>query len=157
MCIRDRYSLLWTINAGIIVIVQAILSRFTIFKSLFRQILFGTLMFAISFVTLIFAKDFAHFALSMVILTLGEATAMPSIPTYVNDLSPDSSKGKYQGLTLSASSIGRALGPLFGGLIIEDFGYIQFFAVAAIGIFLLLVMLIPMHAKLQKKLKLFVK
>lgn len=151
------YSLLWTINAGIIVVVQAILSRVTIFKSLFRQILFGTLMFAISFVTLIFAKDFAHFALSMVILTLGEATAMPSIPTYVNDLSPDSSKGKYQGLTLSASSVGRSLGPLFGGLIIEDFGYIQFFAVAAIGIFLLLVMLIPMHAKLQKKIKLFMK
>lgn len=152
------YSLLWTINAGIIVVVQAILGRFpNIFKSIFQQILFGVTMFAISFVTLIFAKDFAHFALSMIILTLGEATAMPAIPTYVNDLSPDSSKGKYQGLTLSMSSIGRALGPLFGGLIIEKYGYIDFFIVAAVGIFLLLVLLIPLHAKLKKKLKLFVK
>lgn len=150
------YSLLWTINAGIIVTVQLILSRFPmIFKTLFHQIMFGITMFALSFVTLIFAKDYPHFVFSMVTLTLGESTAMPAIPAYVNELSPASSKGKYQGLTLSTAAIGRALGPLFGGLIIDQFGYIQFFIVAAIGIFLMVVVLVPMHQRLKKELELF--
>ncbi|MBD5430655.1 MFS transporter [Lactobacillus sp.] len=150
------YSLLWTINAGIIVIVQAILGKFpNLFKTLFHQVIFGVTMFAISFITLIFAKDYPHFVFSMVTLTLGEATAMPAMPAYVNDLSPDSSKGKYQGMTLSTSAIGRAFGPLFGGLVIDKFGYINFFIVAAIGIFLMIVMLVPLHARLKKQLKIF--
>lgn len=150
------YSLLWTINAGIIVVVQLILGRFpNIFKTLFYQVIFGVVMFAISFITLIFAKDYAHFVFSMVTLTLGEATAMPAMPAYINDLSPDSSKGKYQGMTLSTSSIGRAFGPLFGGLVIDKFGYINFFIVAAVGIFLMFVMLVPLHARLKKQLKVF--
>lgn len=150
------YSLLWTINAGIIVIVQAFLSRFpNTFKTLFHQIVFGVTMFAISFVTLIFAKDYAHFVFSMITLTLGESTAMPAMPAYVNDMSPATSKGKYQGLTLSTSAIGRAFGPLFGGIIIDRFGYINFFIVAAAGIFLMLLIVLPLHAKLKRQLEIF--
>lgn len=150
------YSLLWTINAGIIVIVQAFLSRFpNTFKNLFHQVVFGVTMFAISFVTLIFAKDYAHFVFSMVTLTLGESTAMPAMPAYVNDLSPIDSKGKYQGLTISTSAVGRAFGPLFGGLVIDKFGYINFFIVAAFGIFMMLAIIVPLHTRLKGQLKIF--
>lgn len=150
------YSLLWTLNASVIVIMQGILARFpNMFKNLFHQIIFGIFMFSLSFITLVFAKDFAHFALSMFILTLGEATAFPAIPAYVNDLSPKTSKGKYQGATMVASGIGRAFGPLFGGLVIDQAGYIPFFWVAAIIIALMIVMMIPIYAKLAKKLTLY--
>lgn len=150
------YSLLWTLNASVIVIMQGILARFpNIFKNLFHQIIFGICMFSLSFITLVFAKDFAHFALSMFILTLGESTAFPAIPAYVNDLSPKTSKGKYQGATMVASGIGRAFGPLFGGLVIDQAGYIPFFWVAAIVIALMIVMMIPIYAKLAKNLTLY--
>ena len=150
------YSLLWTLNASVIVIMQGILARFpNIFRNLFHQIIFGICMFSLSFITLVFAKDFAHFALSMFILTLGESTAFPAIPAYVNDLSPKTSKGKYQGATMVASGIGRAFGPLFGGLVIDQAGYIPFFWVAAIVIALMIVMMIPIYAKLAKKLTLY--
>lgn len=150
------YSLLWTLNAGIIVLVQVILTRFPkIFKTSFQQVAFGILMFSISFVTLIFAKDFTHFAISMTILTFGEATAFPAIPAYVNDLTPLQNKGQYQGLTMVASSIGRALGPLIGGLIIDATGYISLFVVAAIVIFTTLVILVPIHERIKKKLVFF--
>lgn len=150
------YSLLWTLNASIIVIMQGILARFpNIFKNLFHQIIFGIIMFSISFITLVFAKDFAHFALSMVILTLGEATAFPAIPAYVNDLSPATSKGKYQGYNMVASGIGRAFGPLFGGLVIDKAGYIPFFWVAAVLIFCMVIVMIPTYLKVRKKLKIY--
>lgn len=150
------YSLLWTLNASIIVIMQGILARFPrMFKTLFHQIIFGIFMFAISFITLVFAKDFTHFALSMIILTLGEATAFPAIPAFVNDLSPSTSKGKYQGATMVASGIGRAFGPLFGGLVIDKAGYIPFFWVASILIALMIVVMIPLYLKLHQKLTLY--
>lgn len=150
------YSLLWTLNAGEIVIIQAILTRFQrIFKTAFHQIIFGLCMFSLSFVTLIFAKDFGHFAFSMIILTLGEATAFPAIPAYVNDLSPISSKGKYQGETMVASSIGRAFGPMFGGLVIDQLGYLPLFIIAAIAICLLVVCLLPLHRHLRDQLTLY--
>lgn len=150
------YSLLWTVNALIIVIIQAVLARFEhIFKTTFQQMVFGILMFSLSFVTLIFARDFSHFLLSMVILTFGEATAFPAIPSYVNDLTPIEVKGEYQGLTIVASSAGRAIGPLIGGLIIDRFSYIPFFIFAAIIIFLCLMILVPMHTRVKPKIKLF--
>ena len=150
------YSLLWTLNAGVIVIMQGILARFpNIFKNLFHQIIFGICMFSLSFITLVFAKDFAHFALSMFILTLGESTAFPAIPAYVNDLSPLTSKGKYQGANMVASGIGRAFGLLFGGLIIDHAGYIPFFWVAAIVIALMIVVMIPTYMRVHKELTIY--
>ncbi|KRL63261.1 MDR family MFS transporter [Lactobacillus psittaci] len=150
------YSLLWTVNALIIVIVQAVLTHFEhIFKSTFQQVCFGILMFSLSFVTLVFAREFYQFLISMIVLTLGEATAFPAIPSYVNDLTPIEVKGEYQGLTIVASSAGRAIGPLIGGLIIDHFRYIPFFIFAAIVIFFCLVVLVPMHTHIKPKIKLF--
>lgn len=112
-------------------------------------------MFSLSYLTLLFAKDFGHFALSMTVLTLGEATAFPAIPAYVNDLSPLSAKGKYQGLTMVASSLGRAFGPMFGGIVIESMGYLALFWIAAVVILLTIVCLLPLHKRLVSKLTLF--
>ncbi|RVU71031.1 MULTISPECIES: MFS transporter [Lactobacillus] len=150
------YSLLWTLNATIIVIMQGILAKFPrIFKNLFHQIIFGICMFSLSFITLVFAKDFFHFALSMTILTLGESTAFPAIPAYVNDLSPLTSKGKYQGSIMVASGIGRAFGPLFGGLVIDQAGYIPFFWVAAIVIALMIIVMVPTYVHLRKNITIY--
>lgn len=150
------YSTLWTINASIIVIVQLILARFPgIFKTIYHQIFFGVFMFAVSWLTLIFAKTYPGFVLSMSILTLGESTAFSAIPALVNDMSPYTSKGKYQGLTLVASGVGRALGPLFGGTLIDLFGYKAMFIVASVGIFLCLFFLIPLRSKMKDKLQLY--
>ncbi|MDO4912464.1 MAG: MFS transporter [Lactobacillus sp.] len=151
-----QYSLLWTLNAMIIVIVQAVLAKFPhIFRQLYHQIYFGLAMFAISFVILLYAKTFSMFAVAMAVLTLGEATAFPAIPALVNEITPLSEKGKYQGASIVASSIGRAVGPMIGGLLIEEIGYEALFIFAAIGIFLMILMLIPLHHAVGPKLKWF--
>ena len=93
--------------------------------------------------------------MSMSILTLGESTAFSAIPAYVNDMSPYSSKGKYQGMTLVASGVGRAFGPLFGGTLIDLFGYKIMFVVASCGILLCLLALLPLRAKLKDQVQFF--
>ncbi|MBA1394640.1 MFS transporter, partial [Lactobacillus sp. XV13L] len=63
--------------------------------------------------------------------------------------------GKYQGEINVARGIGQAFGPLFGGLVIDRAGYIPFFMVAAVGIFLMIILLLPLHAKLRQRITLF--
>lgn len=54
-----------------------------------------------------------------------------------------------------ASGVGRAFGPLFGGLVIDRAGYIPFFWVAAIVIALMIALMVPLYAKLHKKLTIY--
>lgn len=132
--LRD-YSFLWTLNATLIVLIQALINRLgQRIKGPFTQIIFGIFFVALSFVVLIFAKDYAHFTLAMIVLTIGEATAFPAIPALINSLSPSEAKGKYQGLANAWGAIGRAIGPLFGGVVIELSSYSSLFTLAALAV-----------------------
>ena len=91
-------------------------------------------MLGLSFLILPFAKGYGAFVFSMVVLTLGEATAIPTIPALVNQLCPMEDKGRYQGIVNSFGSAGKALGPLFGGLVIERFSYQPLFYVCTLAI-----------------------
>lgn len=127
------YSMLWTVNAGLIVCIQFFIVRFGhVIKNHFLPIYGGVGFFAISFVVLLFAKSYPMFVLAMVILTLGEAWALPQVPVVVNELTPEGSKGKYLGLANSFGSAGRAVAPLFGGLLIEFASYQLLFVIAAL-------------------------
>jgi len=128
------YSLLWTLNAGLIVVFQALINWFSHYISnLYMQVYAGIFFVAVSFVTLIFAKDYLHFVIAMVILTMGEATAFPAIPAIVNNLTPVAVKGKYQGMANAWASVGKAVGPLFGGIVIDHSSYTLLFIIAAIA------------------------
>jgi len=134
-----EYSLLWTINAGLIVVFQALLNWLAnFFSNLYLQVYAGIFFVALSFVTLIFAKDYLHFVIAMVILTMGEATAFPAIPAIVNGLTPHAVKGKYQGMANAWANVGKAFGPLFGGLVIDHGSYTLLFIIAAVANLLIL-------------------
>jgi len=133
------YSLLWTLNAGLIVVFQALINWFSHYISnLYMQVYAGIFFVAVSFVTLIFAKDYLHFVIAMVILTMGEATAFPAIPAIVNNLTPVAVKGKYQGMANAWASVGKAVGPLFGGIVIDHSSYTLLFIIAAVANLLIL-------------------
>ncbi|MBM7617687.1 MFS family permease [Weissella uvarum] len=121
-----QYSLLWTINGLLIAVIQLIINKFNLgsgSKAMWIQIFGGILMFGCAFLILPFAKNFTGFAFAMIVTTLGEVTAFPMIPALVNELTPANLKGRYQGLVSAAPSIGRAIGPLLGGMMIEQFNY----------------------------------
>jgi MFS family permease len=64
---------------------------------------------------------------------------VPSVPAYIDELTDPLEAGKYQGMTNIAMSIGRAIGPLYGGLIIDHFNYetlfLSVFVMMALSIF----------------------
>ena len=127
------YSLLWTINASGIVLIQFLLNWIGPEKIKSQaKIIFGICMLGLSFVILKSAHAYPIFVLAMLTLTVGEAVAFPAIPALVNQLTPRAVKGRYQGMLNSWASAGRALGPLFGGMMIDQFSYHSLFIFAAV-------------------------
>lgn len=136
-----QYSLLWTINGVLIGVFQLIINMLNVSanrKTMIAQILFGLGLFGLAFLVLPFAKTFAVFAIAMAITTLGETIAFPMVPVLVNEITPMDLKGRYQGVLSAAPSLGRAIGPVAGGALIEMAGYQVLFDTAAVMSFVAL-------------------
>ncbi|KRM97370.1 MFS transporter [Liquorilactobacillus aquaticus DSM 21051] len=125
-----NYSLLWTLNGLLIVLGQPLVNyvdeHFNVNE--YTKIYVGFLLFGLAFASLIFAKDYAHFILSMVVVTIGEVITFPTISSLVNKLSSVAEKGRFQGFVSMAASLGHAVGPLLGGVIIEMGSYEMLFS-----------------------------
>lgn len=133
------YSFLWTLNGIIIIFGQGLLDRFIERLSVRWTVLVGATLFAFSFLILIQAKTYPMFVLSFIILTIGEILASPQIPAWIDDLSDPNAKGHAQGLLTMFVSLGRAIGPLYGGLLIDSGSYKSLFtSVFAIMFFFIL-------------------
>ena len=129
-----RYGMLWTINGILIIIFQLLLDWIGHYHAtLDLQVILGAFFMAGSFMLLLFAARYGQFVLAMVVLTLGESLLIPGVPAYVNRLSPVVQKGRGQGMVNAFSSIGKAIGPLFGGLVIERLGYLKLFAICTVA------------------------
>ncbi|WP_439818998.1 MFS transporter [Weissella paramesenteroides] len=122
------YSFLWTLNGIIIIFGQGLLNRIIVYLPLRLTVLGGSTLFAISFLVLIQAKTYPMFIASFIILTIGEIFASPQIPAWIDKLSDPNAKGHAQGLLTMIVSLGRAIGPLYGGLLIDSGSYKILFA-----------------------------
>lgn len=142
----ENYSFLWTINGLLIVFIQPIINKIGSRFKMSRQIAFGVIIFGLSFFMLIFAKQYAVFVIIMVILTFGEMNGLPGIPAWIDTLADSRQKGKFQGLFNIFMSLGRAVGPLFGGLMVEFFNYPALFIVSG-GLILLALFCVMREAR----------
>ncbi|GGI62404.1 putative MFS family arabinose efflux permease [Limosilactobacillus caviae] len=117
------YSMLWTLNGVLIIVGQPLVNKLSPYMRLSTQIIIGLFVFAVSFFLLIFARTLFAFVLDFVILTIGEMTSFAGLPAWITQLTNVNEAGHYQGLLNIMMSIGRALGPLYGGYVIEKGNY----------------------------------
>ncbi|EIT85525.1 putative efflux transporter [Fictibacillus macauensis ZFHKF-1] len=156
---KRLYSLLWTVNGALIVLLQPVLA-FIVKKwitSVKKQILTGYVIFMISFWLAGYVHEFPGFLAAMIILTLGEMFVWPAVPSIANDLAPKGKTGFYQGVVNSTATAGRMIGPLFGGMIADIWGMNIVFIVL-IGLFVISIVLtllydrvLPTKANYMKK------
>ncbi|WP_349496525.1 MFS transporter [Periweissella beninensis] len=122
MSVQD-YTNLWTINGLIIVFLQTVIGWLARKWSYQARVLIGSAIFAVSFLMLTTAKNYVLFICIMAILTLGEMLISPNVPIWVDNLVTENVRGQAQGFVNMMISLGRAVGPLIGGVIIEKYSY----------------------------------
>jgi MFS family permease len=147
-----QYSLLWTINGALIVLAQPLLSKMIkrFEENLKLQIILGTIIFMVSFGVASVSDTFEWFAISMIILTIGEMLIWPAVPTIANSLAPKGREGFYQGIVNSTATGGRMIGPFIGGLLVDVFS-IQVLFMTLIGFFIVSLVLSSIYDRPLRK------
>ena len=129
------YSHLWVINGIGITVIQLLLLRNPhIFRTAMGQARMGLLFCTLSFVVIVFLHQSLWIVAGMILLTCGEALYVPAAPVVVDENTPYAQKGRNQGLVNVFSSVGKALGPFWGGLMIDSFGYQPLFIVVVVAL-----------------------
>ena len=121
------YSFLWTFNAILIVLFQPVVTHFDelLLKHIRGRLNIGILLLLASFAILLlpFKNTYGLYVTSMCLLTLGEILLFPGVASFVDIESPKNLTGYYQGRVQMFSALGKAIGPLFGALIIDNTSY----------------------------------
>ena len=148
----SQYSLLWTVNGIMILVAQPlILPVIRLLKgNLKYQMLVGIVIFILSFFVTSFAEQFSIFMVAMIILTLGEMFVWPAVPTIANQLAPKGKEGSFQGYVNSAATVGKAFGPLIGGVVVDSFNMQAMFLSMIVLLLIALVFLLIYDKKLPK-------
>lgn len=134
----EQYSTIWAVNGFLIVISQPLVRWVTSkIPSTRKQIYIGNVLLIFSFIVAMVSENFAMFAVAMAILTMGEVIMWPAFPTIANELAPKGREGFYQGLVNSIASVGRMIGPVLGGFIVD------YFNMEILFYFLLVILFIP--------------
>ncbi|MBW3079956.1 MFS transporter [Bifidobacterium sp. 79T10] len=118
----DQYSVLLTINGGMLCLLQipaiAVFNR----MSNTRVLVLGMLMTAFGYMFQIGATTWHGFAVATVLWTLGELGTFPIAATTVANLAPAEARGTYQGLYNLVWALSNGAAPLVGGWVISGFG-----------------------------------
>ncbi|SDH56272.1 MDR family MFS transporter [Desulfosporosinus hippei] len=117
------YSVLWTLNGVFIVALQPFLTWIihTWASSFKRQFYLGSLLMTLGYVIFLGQLPYMSYVIAMFIITIGEMLILPAVPAAAAQISPPGKEGAYQGVVGGATSGGRMIGPLLGG-IMYDFG-----------------------------------
>ncbi|HIH76752.1 MAG TPA: MFS transporter [Methanomassiliicoccales archaeon] len=142
---------IYAVNGLMVVFMQFPVSRSINHLRMTKAMAAGSLLYAIGYgivgltpyigmgvPTWLFSPGFLYLAMCMFIVTMGEMIVSPSSMTLVAKMSPESERGRYQGMYGLVSNFGFSAGPFFGGLLFDVFYGDPIFMWAGIGSFGLL-------------------
>src|SRR5215211_4432840 len=138
------YGWIPTTNALMCVFVQYSVTNVTRRHRTLPVLGSGMLIYALGAGSVALMSSFWGFWLSMVILTFGELTLVPTASKYVADLAPANLRGRYMSMHWLGWGLARTLSPIIGGFLNDNLapraiwtGGLLIGLTSALGIFLL--------------------
>lgn len=138
------YGWIPTTNAFMCVFIQYAVTNVTRKYNTLPVVAVGMLVYALGTGSVALMNGFWGFWLSMVILTFGELTIVPTASKYVADISPADLRGRYMSLYWFGWGMARTLAPLIGGYLNDNIspraiwiGGLLIGLTSALGLFLL--------------------
>jgi MFS family permease len=114
------YGWIPTTNALMCVFVQYPVTGITRNRPTLPVLGMGMLIYALGAGSVALMSSFWGFWLSMVILTFGELTLVPTASKYVADLAPADLRGRYMSMHWLGWGLARTLAPIVGGLLNDN-------------------------------------
>lgn len=124
-------------NACTVLLFQSFIMRFLTQVSLPKRILLGGIIFAISQLCFFFTHSTEMWAWLMgtAVFSVGEAILMPNLNIMLDQLAPVEHRGAYLGAS-TLSTLGVAVGPLMGGVMLAMTGAGVFICTALLSVLL---------------------
>jgi len=116
-----QYGWIPTTNALMCVFIQYFVTRLTRHHNTLSIVGAGMLIYALGTGSVAVMTSFWGFWLSMVILTFGELTVVPTASKYVADLAPADLRGRYMSIYWLGWGLARTLSPIIGGFLNDNF------------------------------------
>ena len=113
------YGWLMTLNAGMVVLFQFMITRKISDKPPMLILALGSMLYVIGFGMYGFVSAYVFFMLAMVIITIGEMVVIPVAQAYVGQAAPEDMRGRYSGVMGFSWMIPWMIGPLMAGLIMD--------------------------------------
>lgn len=114
---ENQYGWIPTTNALMCVFIQYFVTLVTRKRPTLPVLTVGMFIYALGAGSVALAGNFWGFWLSMVILTFGELTLVPTASKYVADISPADLRGRYMSIHWLGWGLARTLAPLIGGFL----------------------------------------
>jgi MFS family permease len=118
--IESSYGWIPTTNALMCVFIQYSVTQITRRYKTLPVVAAGMLIYALGAGSVALMGTFWGFWLSMVILTFGELTLVPTASKYVADLAPADLRGRYMSLYWLGWGLARTFAPLIGGFLNDN-------------------------------------
>ncbi len=117
---ENLYGWLPTTNALMCVFVQFSVTQVSRRFRPLRVAGFGMLIYALGVGSVTLMNSFWGFWASMVLMTFGELTLIPTVSKYIADLAPADMRGRYMSVYWFAWAIARGAAPLIGGFLNDN-------------------------------------
>lgn len=131
------FGLLFSLNTLLIVLLEVPLNLATAGVPHRRTLFAGSLLIAAGFGLYALPGGLPAVILGTVVWTFGEMVLLPGLSSYVADVAPAALRGTYMGLYSMTFSVGFALGPWLGTLLLDSRGptvvWVSMFALGAIS------------------------
>jgi len=116
-----QYGWIPTTNAMMCVFIQYAVTLVTRRRKTLPVMAAGMFIYALGVGSVALMSSFWGFWLSMVILTFGELTIVPTASKYVADIAPADMRGRYMSVYWFGWGRARTLSPLIGGFLNDNF------------------------------------
>jgi len=116
---ESGYGWIMTLNAGMVVLFQFMITRKISDKPPMLILALGSMLYVIGFGMYGFVSAYVFFMLAMVIITVGEMVVIPVAQAYVGEAAPEDMRGRYSGVMGFSWMIPWMIGPLIAGLIMD--------------------------------------
>ncbi|WP_042478083.1 MDR family MFS transporter [Bacillus ndiopicus] len=135
------YSLLISLNAVVVLILQLPISMLTEKVSILTSLITGIIFFALGLIMFGIANAAWLFIVAIVIFTIGEIFTFPMMNAVIEEIAPETQKATYLGAS-QLKNIGGFIGPVLGGWLLIHFQEQLFLIIA-----LLVLISIPFYKR----------